>query len=649
MNILYQSLLIFSIDFVIVLMSFIIWYFMWVREYGCSIPDEYYGTYHTYFNSKNFQMVFSNLFKKILNFDKDYILASCGHEAYAYLLFQRRTLTLVFILTFFSISFSIVTTFLTFNEDFNFNLFIEKMLFENRVLTNYTSTIHLICLFLFFLLMIRYLYMLKSDLKNVYFARYDNLSKTKNHEWLRCRTLHISGISPLNRNINMLKTKLNYYLSSKLNNESSVVEVSFIPDYQILTELEIKKEEINDIKKLIPNSRSKLYRYCCLDKTFYSEESIKNELEDIDAKLDQECQKPVLSSGHAFITFSSLKAAYTCLEHFRDDTLSNFKIKIMEMQDKRDVNVNRKGSTFQAFHDEDLMNDYDDLENFDIVLDQMIEPMDIIWTNLGGDRGINVYRKLFCNIMIIVVIFFISTPTVMYTSIKSAILPDEIENNKNSFINQLNSLVSPIIILILNQLLILLIDVIGRFEKNYTHSRMQFSIFKNTFIYFIFNMLLIPGISMTTATSIYGITFKGQSFTFEYLSSTISNIYRVSNSFFYVNIILQMATFSFIFYLLRIDELVINSFSTFIVYYKRHFVNNGKQWHRKEIDVFQYGYFYAQMITILSITFVFASTVPFVSFVALFYFVLRHISDYFSLLMVHREEIDSNGEMVSLL
>lgn len=328
--------------------------------------------------------------------------------------------------------------------------------------------------------------------------------------------------------------------------------------------------------------------------------------------------------------------------------MQNFKIKIREMQDKREVNVNRKGSTFQAFHDEDLMNDYEDLDTFDIILDQMIEPMDIIWINLGGDRGINLYRKLFCNILIIIVIFFVSTPTVMYTTIKSVILPDDIENSKNSVINQLNSFVSPIIILTLNQLLIVLIDVIGRFEKNYTHSRMQFSIFKNTFIYFIFNMLIIPGISMTTATSIYGITFKGQSFSIEYFSSTISNIYRSSNSFFFVNIILQMATFSFIFYLLRIDELVVNSFSTFIVYYKRHFVNNGKQWHRKESDVFQYGYFYAQMLTILSITLVFASTVPFVSIAALFYFVLRHISDYFSLLMVHREEIDSNGDMVRL-
>ncbi len=296
MNILYQSLLIFSIDSFIVLVSFIIWYFMWVREYGCSIPDEYYKTYHTYFNSKNFTMVFSNLFKKIFTFDQDYILASCGHEAYAYLLFQRRALTLVFMLSIFSISFSIATTFMTISENYTFNIFVEKMLFENRVLTNYSSTIHLVCLFLFFLLMIRYLYMLKTDLKNVYFARYDSLSKTKDHEWLRCRTLHISGISPLNRNINMLKTKLNYYLSQKLNSESSVVEVSFIPDYQILTELEIKKEEINDIKKLIPSNKSKLYRYCCLDKTFYSEESIKYELDDIDPLFSlMECFRTYLN------------------------------------------------------------------------------------------------------------------------------------------------------------------------------------------------------------------------------------------------------------------------------------------------------------------------------------------------------------------
>jgi len=98
---------------------------------------------------------------------------------------------------------------------------------------------------------------------------------------------------------------------------------------------------------------------------------------------------------------------------------------------------------------------------------------------------------------------------------------------------------------------------------------------------------------------------------------------------------------------MRLDEIIFNSFSPFVAYYKRYFINNGKPWHRKEVDVFQFGYFYAIILTIYTIFLVFSTTIPFICPTALYFFVLKHISDGICLLTVHRQEIDSSGNIIN--
>jgi len=101
------------------------------------------------------------------------------------------------------------------------------------------------------------------------------------------------------------------------------------------------------------------------------------------------------------------------------------------------------------------------------------------------------------------------------------------------------------------------------------------------------------------------------------------------------------------FYILRLDELFMNSLSPFFAYYKRHFSNIGKQWHRQEGDIFQFGYFYAQLLTFYTMALVFSSTVPFILIATLYFFSLRNISDFYSLLCIHRMEIESSGYLIN--
>jgi hypothetical protein len=654
MEMLYLTFITLFLNILFVLIGFMLWNLFWISEYGCSIPNTKIDKYQTYFSSKNFDIVIKELFGIFNAFDKEYLVSSIGFEAYSYLLFQREAITFLLVACLISIANSAISTIYNSESKTSTYKFMNKLLFDNKAYDDFTDMNNLVSMILIILFFVRFYYVLKSKLRNLYFSRFDKLSREKNYEWLQCRTLHISGISPTERQMNKLKAKLNLFLANhKNNNFGHVIEISFIPDYKVLTDLEIEKEEINDLKKLIPFNKVNTCRYCCLSKTFRSENNIKNRLSEIDNEIDYQLTKPTYSSGHAFVTFNSLKSAYLCLQEFKESTYKKLKIKFDEIKNHNIQLFNKSNNTHRTLSEEIIISDGTDEINVnsstdDFIVDQMIEPMDIIWTNIGGDRGVNIFRIIFCTLIIFSILLFLTTPTVMYSMIKSVINYEDESKEESTLEKVFNVYLPPLAILALNQLILIIIDYIGYFEKHYTHSRMQSSIFKYNFFYLILNMLIFPGIVMTTASSLYGLIFKHKAFSLKYLYSSISNIYMSDNSYFFVNLILQTATFSCIFYLLRLDEIFLNGFSAFVSFYKRHFVNNGKQWHRKEQDIFQFGYFYAQMLTMLSISIVFSLIAPFILIAAILFFLLRHYIDFISLLVVHRQEIDSNGDLVSL-
>lgn len=125
---------------------------------------------------------------------------------------------------------------------------------------------------------------------------------------------------------------------------------------------------------------------------------------------------PVISSGHAFICFDSLTAASKCLNGFEENTWDSFVLKLKNIwkgvKQKR-IFEKKPSSTFGKFKDEDdIEMQMVNIEKVNILVDQMIEPFDIVWGNVGGDRGLNIFRRLLCNILIFCVLVFLTTPMV---------------------------------------------------------------------------------------------------------------------------------------------------------------------------------------------------------------------------------------------
>lgn len=201
----FQEVILFlNVNCIIIFLGIILWYFIWIKEYGGVIPNPQIGneTNITYFNSKNFVIVWEQLWKRIKEFSKPYLIRSVGMESYIYLLFQRKLIRFLLTMSFFSLFFSLLTT-LAHSEQSSYSAF-HDFLLNNKYLDDFSIVIHVTSLILYTFLHFRFFGVIKRETKFLYFDRFDEMSRNKDADWLSCRTLHISGLGPNERNSKIL-------------------------------------------------------------------------------------------------------------------------------------------------------------------------------------------------------------------------------------------------------------------------------------------------------------------------------------------------------------------------------------------------------------------------------------------------------------
>jgi hypothetical protein len=106
-------------------------------------------------------------------------------------------------------------------------------------------------------------------------------------------------------------------------------------------------------------------------------------------------------------------------------------------------------------------------KNIDIFATMPRDPVDIIWYNLGGDHGYYFFRRYCWNILGILLIIFISTPAVIFKTIKELsyqyvnmkVLDDMMRAFESiPYLNTYSDILPYLIILTINLLLLMLID-----------------------------------------------------------------------------------------------------------------------------------------------------------------------------------------------
>ena len=650
----YETLLFLLFNIIYLMIGFILWHVLWVSRHGVEIPNLISKNTITYFSSRNFSLVLKEIWERMWKLDSTYLTSAIGYEAFIFLLFQRVILSALF-------SYFLISICLFLCRTYGYVFFPKQ-----EDLEQFLSVTNITGILLITLIHFRSFLKLKKEAFYHYYNRFMKMSESKDVNWLSCRTLHISGINPQERLTSLMQTKLNVFLSKT--GSGKVLDINFIPNYNKLLKYEKEKNEITDLRLLI--THEKPFMRCLFSSIYWSDSSMQSELERIQEKIDEITEEPVYSSGHAFICFDSLTAAYKVMKEFKNSPFMRFKLRMKNLMNGLQENIlgnrnnngsimiHKDSSTFQKFNEDYNIGSLEDnyfieenseleiKQNMNILVDQLVEPIDIIWVNIGGDKGIYVFRRIFLNLLLLVLLIFFTTPMGFVSAFKKVDKYQILEFKWLKVIPFgyiLVTYIIPLLIIGINLLLIVSIDFICRFEKHFTHSNYQFSFFTKSFVYMLFNYLIIPSLTLSY-DSLYEI-IKTNYKNILHLLSQFSSIF--DNSYFFITLIIQNATVSFFYYFIRLDELMFNAFSTQVSFYKRHFINTGHSWHRNEENCFYFGYFSAQYMVFYSICIVFSNFNPILPLAGLYVFLIRHFGDFTSLLTVHLNEIDSNGKFIN--
>jgi hypothetical protein len=145
-------------------------------------------------------------------------------------------------------------------------------------------------------------------------------------------------------------------------------------------------------------------------------------------------------------------------------------------------------------------------------MNQASDPVDIIWCNMGGTRGLYLFRVVFFNIFVLAIVLFLSTPAAIYSSIKMIqffgkqpldldTVTQKLSQNKDALWGYgplISTFIPPLVIIFINNVLLYMFDYFAFCEKRVTHSKYQFSIFNKSYIYLTLNMLVIPAVTLTS-------------------------------------------------------------------------------------------------------------------------------------------------------
>ena len=653
----YETLLFLLFNIIYLMIGFILWHILWISRHGVEIPNLISKNTITYFSSRNFSLVLKEIWERMWKLDSNYLTSAIGYEAYNFLIYERTMLSALF-------SFFIISICLFLCRTYG-NIFFPK----EKDLQQFLSVSNIVGIILITFFHFRSFAKLKREAFYHYYNRFMKMSENKDVNWLSCRTLHISGINPQERLTSLMQTKLNVFLSKS--SSGKVLDINFIPNYNKLLKYEKERNEINDLRLLI--THEKPFMRCLFSSVYWSDNSMKNELKRIQEQIDEITEEPVYSSGHAFVCFDSLTAAYKVLKEFKSSPFMRIKLRMKNFMDGMKENIlggktttnnlisgQKAKSTFQKFSEDynigglednyifEENSEYEIKQNMNILVDQLIEPIDIIWVNIGGDKGLYVFRRVFLNLLLLFLLIFFTTPMGFVSAFKKVDKYQILEFKWLKVIPFgyiLVTYIIPLLIILINLILITAIDFICRFEKHYTHSNYQFAFFTKAFVYMLFNYLIIPSLALSYE-SLYDI-IKTNYKNILHLLSQFSSVF--DNSYFFIALIIQNGTVSFVYYFLRLDELMFNAFSTQVSFYKRHFINTGHSWHRNEEDCFYFGYFGAQYMVFYSICIVFANFNPILPLAGIYLFMIRHFGDFTSLLTVHLNEIDSNGKFINKL
>lgn len=216
--------------------------------------------------------MFTQFFETIVEkLDRDYWITHCGCDGYLYLLFQRRFLKLLIWFSVISMLVSIPVNVTSEIENIEKKSTVEEVgdwfertTLNNKELGSFKGWVHVALIMVFTILTVRVIMKTRREARQAYQFYQRSMSKTKDHEWLKARTIHVKGLSPEDRSGAVLKQQLENVIAA---GGGHVLAVHLVPDFVSQLELESKILDMKDLQMLVnaqDSSGNEVYFNCCI-------------------------------------------------------------------------------------------------------------------------------------------------------------------------------------------------------------------------------------------------------------------------------------------------------------------------------------------------------------------------------------------------
>ena len=335
-----------------------------------------------------------------------------------------------------------------------------------------------------------------------------------------------------------------------MNFSNKRIHVLFLPDVEKLSEI---KREISELIEAFEYHREK-------DRSFLLLESEKNKYE---------FKKRLAYLGDKYETFMSrVKFSGKALVYFRDLQDVGCLYEMNRLSKRFLRNLKYLGNSPRVFRSQVALCK----KSF------LIDNKDFLFHNMKVNHQKRYFTKMLLYALIVVIFLFISTPNAILQSVTELMKKDKLKrlgwsiDPKDAKIwSDIWMNLVPMITLGINALLLILLDFFAYWQHYSTHSACQKFIFRNSFLYMLINMLIIPGLSLSTANSIYK-AFSTRDFK---LMTLLSSLKDKENDSFFSTLIIQSGIVGFLINLFLVSDLPNNRFILPLTLRRRREINNG--------------------------------------------------------------------------
>jgi hypothetical protein len=280
----------------------------------------------------------------------------------------------------------------------------------------------------------------------------------------------------------------------------------------------------------------------------------------------------------------------------------------------------------------------------------IVDPDDILWYNLGVKVRYSICKRILFFLILLAMFIFLSTPASIIQLLKRATFDKKFTRTNWQkgmppfLIAFLRDYVGTSLIFICNGIFLWIAGKLGKWNKFGTKSAYHGYIFRISRVYFLINMVIMPGFSLSGGTTIYDlITYSHADF-----RSLVESFHLMDNGSFFVNLIFQGVGFAFLDSCLRLKDLIRLGGGSFETATYMREVLDQKKWLQWETHLLPYGKNLAYFSTIITMCCLFGYQAPFILIPSIFFLIFRNLSDAHLMVCVNKKETEEFGTLLSM-